>query len=234
MMRIVRLLAPACLVLAMGLGADLLAQESVVAKASADGAKPKPQQEEKQPVPPPPQEEPLPPSLRLEEDAGGLLDLDWLEMHARVGIAIFSDTYKIDPSPQVSVLFHAPMPWLSPSSDPGGEYFGAYLELTLLPSVERDLEPPPSGTKGSIFMVGAGLDFTLLRNQSLFLTLQAGGQYCSYGGIADLDDGFAPVAGLNAGVYVGGGLTLTLAPEMIFVSDGDSIVLASLGLVIEF
>ena len=224
-----RLLVPA-FVLATGLGSSLLAQAP-----DSNAVAARPRQEEKQPVPvPPPQEEPLPRELRIEEDSGGFLDLEWLEIQARVGIAIFSDTYKIDPSPQVSLLFHAPMPWLSPSSDPGGEYFGLYAEATLVPSVERDLDPPPSGTKGSIVMFGAGIDFTFLRNQSLFLTLQAGVQYCSYGGIADLDDGIAPVVGLNAGVYVGGGLTLALAPEMIFVDDGDSILLASLGLVIEF
>lgn len=220
-----RRLAAAVFALATGLGGALFAQADPVAKAKA--------QEEKQPAPVL-QEEPLPRSLRLEEEGGGLLDLEWLEMQPRLGLAFFSDTYKIDPSPHVSLLFHAPMPWLSPPSDPGGEYFGVFLELTALPSVERNLDPPPSHSSGSCLFVSAGIDFTLLRNQSLFLVLQAGGQYGSYGGIADLDDGFAGVAGINLGVYVGGGLTLALAPEAIFADSDNYILLGSLGLVIEF
>ncbi len=242
-----------CLFLAMGLPSALLAQtpsggvgdggsaaeRALVADRNPTGdggprtADSSKRQEEKQPVPAL-QEEPLPRELRLEEEGGGFLDLDWLEMQPRVGMAIFSDNYKIDPSPHVSVLFHAPMPWLSPPSDPGGEYFGAFLEVTFIPSVERDLDPPPSHTSGSLLFVGAGIDFTLVRNQSLFWVLRAGGQYGSYGGIADLDDGVAPFVGMNAGVYAGGGITLALAPEMIFTDEGESIFLASLGMVIEF
>ena len=228
-----RRLAAAVFALVSGLGGTLFAQGNPVATGSPGPRKKDPAQEEKQPAPLLPQE-PLPRSLRLEEEGGGLLDLEWLEIQPRLGLAFFSDTYKIDPSPQVSLLLHAPMPWLSPSSDPAGEYFGAFVELTLLPRVERNLDPPPSGTTGSCLFFSAGIDFTLLRNQSLFLVLQAGGQYGTYGGIADLNDGFAGVAGINLGVYVGGGLTLTLAPEAVFADPDNYILMASLGLVIEF
>lgn len=205
----------------------------VQASETAAAAKPRARQEEKQPVPAPPQER-LPRELRLEDESGGLLDFEWLELQARVGIAVFSDTFRIDPSPQISLLLHAPMPWLSPSSDPGGDYFGAFVELTVVPGAERDLDPPPNGTSGTILLVNLGIDFTLLRNQSLLALLRAGGQYASYGGIADLNDGFAPLAGAELGVYLGGGLTLALAGEAAFVDDGDTILLGSLGLVIEF
>jgi hypothetical protein len=190
------------------------------------------------------QEEPPPkPTLDRDQEAapllrddlgGGLLDLDWLELHARLGLASFSDDFRIDPTFQVSLVAHAPMPWLSPSSDPGGDYFGAFLGLTLIPGVERDLNPAPSGADGSIFLVHFGFDFTVLRNQSFYLTVEAGGQYASYGGIADLDDGLGALVGLNGGFHIGSGLTLGLALETALVDNGDRIDLLSLDLVIEF
>ncbi len=190
------------------------------------------------------QEEPPPkPALKPEQEAapllkddlgGGLLDFDWVELHARLGLANFSDDFRIDTTFQVSVVAHVPMPWLSPGSDPGGDYFGAFLGLTLIPGVERDLNPAPDGADGSIFLVHFGVDYTLLRNQSLYVALEAGGQYASYGGIADLSDGLGLFAGVNGGLHLGGGLTLGLALETAFVDDGNRIDLFSLDLVIEF
>jgi hypothetical protein len=194
----------------------------------------KPQEQEPPPAPALRQDPPEPPRLRLDRDEGGFLDFEWLEVQPRVGIATFSEDFEIDPSPFVSLLFHAPMPWLSPASDPGGEYFGVFLEFAAVPGVDRNLDPEPSDPSGSIVMVNVGADFTLLRNQSLYLVLQGGGQYTSYGGISDLDDGWASLAGLSAGVYLGGGLTLSLGQEAVFAHAGDHILLTSLGLLIEF
>ena len=190
------------------------------------------------------QEEPAPkPTVRPEQEAapllkddlgGGLLDFDWMELHARLGLASFSDDFRIDPTFQVSLVAHVPMPWLSPGSDPGGDYFGAFLGLTLIPGVERDLNPAPDNADGSIFLVHFGVDYTVLRNQSLYLAVEAGGQYASYGGMADLSDGLGLFVGLNGGLHLGGGLTLGAALETALVDDGNRIDLISLDLVIEF
>lgn len=191
-----------------------------------------PKQEEPAPGP---STSPEPPDrLRLEDEGGGLLDFDWFELHARLGVAAFADDFRIDPTFQVSLVAHAPMPWLSPASDPGGDYFGAFLGITLIPGVERDLDPAPSGADGSIFLIHFGIDYTLLRNQSLYVALELGGQYASYGGIADLDDGLGLFLGVNGGLHLGGGLTLGLAIETALVDNGDRIDLFSLDLVIEF
>jgi hypothetical protein len=203
----------------------------LLALALDDPAPPKRQEE------PPPrlvvQEEPAPP--RLDEDAGGgFLDFDWLELQFRAGFAAFTDDFRADPAFQASVCARAPMPWLSPASDPGGEYFGAFLGVGLIMGVDRDLNPPPSGADGNVFMVNAGIDFTFLRNQSLYLALEAGGQYTNYGGIDGLEDGLAPLAGLAFGLYAGGGLTLTLGEQTVFGNGGDRIYLINLGLVVEF
>lgn len=203
-----------------------------VAVESSAAKKPRQDTEQKQPSPTLVQEEP-PAWLRAADDGGGLLDLEWLEMQPRIGIAVFSDDFKIDPSPAISLLFHAPMPFLS-LSEPGDEHFGAFLELTVLPSVERDLNPAPDNNSGAIFLLSAGLDYTIVRNQALYLVVSGGVQYASYGGIADLSDGLGGMAGLSTGVYLGGGLTLTVSGEYVFADDGNYIGLGSLGLVVEF
>ena len=190
-------------------------------------------QEEAPPKPALKQEQETAPLLK-DDLGGGLLDFDWMELHARVGIASFTDDFRIDPTFQVSLVAHVPMPWLSPSSDPGGDYFGAFLGVTLIPGVERDLNPAPDNADGSIFLVHFGADYTVLRNQSLYLAVELGGQYASYGGIADLSDGFGIFTGVNGGLHLGGGLTLGLALETALVDNGDRIDLFSLDLVIEF
>ena len=213
---------------------------------SADGLA-APADDETRPAPAPDarrQEEPAPkPAVQADPErapllrddlGGGLLDFDWLELHVRAGIAMFADDFRIDPTFQVSVLFHAPMPWLSPASDPGGDYFGVFLGGTLIPGVERDLNPAPSDADGNIILIQGGVDFTVIRNQSVYLTVEAGGQYAMYGGIADLSDGLGVLAGVNGGVHIGSGLTLGLGLESIFVDNGDRIDLLSLDLVIEF
>jgi hypothetical protein len=204
-----------------------------------DGAPPalpakRPQaQEEAPPRPVPPPDQEAAPLLK-DDLGGGLLDLDWLELHVRLGLADFTDDFRIDPTFQVSLVAHAPMPFLSPSSDPGGDYFGALLGVTLIPGVERDLNPAPSGADGSIFLIHFGLDYTVVRNQSLYFAVEAGGQYASYGGIADLEDGLGLFGGVNGGVHIGSGLTLGAAAEIAFVDDSQRIHLFSLDLVIEF
>lgn len=190
-----------------------------------------PRQEEPVPRPGLLQEEPPPP--RLEDDAGGgFLDFDWLELQFRTGFAVFSEDYRSDPCFQASLGARVPMPWLTPRSS--GEYFGAFVGAGFIAGVDRDLDPPPSGADGNVFFVNAGVDFTLLRNQSLYLVLEAGGQYTNYGGIDGLDDGLATLAGVNFGLYVGGGVTATIGEQTVFGNGGDRMYLLNLGLVIEF
>lgn len=178
------------------------------------------------------QEEPPPRPSLLEEDLGGFIDFEWLELHPRVGIAVFGGDFEIDPSPHISLLARAPMPWLSPDSNPGGDYFGVFAEVSVLPSIERNLNPAPDNNSGTAFLINFGFDYTFLRNQSLLLMVQGGVQYGYWGGIADLDDGLAGLAGLDTGIHIGSGLTITAGGQAVFADD--MIFLGSLGLLIEF
>ncbi len=194
-----------------------------------------------EPVKPAPPQEPIviqetPQALMKLEDPkeGGFVDLSWLEMQPRIGIAMFSEDYHIDPSPMVALQFRAPMPFLSPGSNPEREWFGAFSQLTFVPGMTRDLTPEPESPTGTGFFISGGLDFTFLRSSSLYMIFQAGGQYGSYGGITGLLDGFATNAGLSTGITLGKGLTVTLNGELIFGQAGDEIMLGSLGLLIEF
>ena len=66
------------------------------------------------------------------------------------------------------------------------------------------------------------------------LALQAGGQYAWYGGIEGLRSGIQPLGGLMFGVHLGSGMTLTTSLAASFGNAGDSILTASLGLIVEF
>lgn len=183
------------------------------------------------------QETPSPkPAAEAPSQAGKeipFLDFDWFELHPRLGVALFTDDFHIDASPSFGLLARAPLPGLSPRSDEGGEYFGAFAEVTGL-MAERTLEPEVDSPSGLVLLVSLGLDFTFVRNQSLLVMMHGGAQYGHYGGITDLTDGWAPMAGVSAGWYLGQGFTLTLSPEAVFGRGGDKIYLASLGLLVEF
>jgi hypothetical protein len=206
-------------------------------------AGPAPGDDAKPPAAPGKQEEkpaetlPAPLEIRapaLEDEDLPWIDFDWIEIQPRVGLALFTEDYHIDPSPYFSLLAHVPLTLLSPSSDPGGEYFGLFAEANFFPQVTRDIDPEPDNPSGSILVFNMGFDFTLLRNQSLYLVLQGGAQFAWYGGITDMNDGFGSMAGLSAGVYLGKGLTATLGSEVSFGTGGDRIYMNSLGLLIEF
>ncbi len=196
--------------------------------AAADAAAPK-KQEEKPPAEAPPEA----PALNPKDEGLPWVDFDWIELEPRFGLALFSDGYKTDPAPFLSLLIHAPLTLLSPASNPGGEYFGLFAEVNFFPRVTRDLDPEPEKVSGSILFFNMGFDFTFLRNQSLYLAARAGFQFAWYGGISDLSDGFGAMAGIEGGFFVGKGLTLTLGSE-IALGDGDHVLLNSLGLLIEF
>ncbi len=225
--------ASALLVLAFAAASEASAQDAVrMPFSNGTGSLPRRQQEEAPAAfSPVPQQEH---SDLLAREGSGFLDLNWLELQVRVGLGVFSEDYRIDPSPFIGLATHAPIPLLSPASDPAGEYFGLFVDLTLFPSVERTLDPAPDNNSGMILLMGFGLDFTFVRNQTLYLALQAGGQYAWYGGIEGLQNGIQPLGGLMFGVHLGSGMTLTTSLAASFGNAGDSILTASLGLIIEF
>lgn len=195
----------------------------------AEGKRP----QEKPVEPPVLPEDPSAAPPAVEEGGSPWIDFEWLEFEPRVGLAIFTGDFKIDPTAHFSLLLRAPMPWLSPGSDSAGDYFGIWGELTVLPSVERDLNPPPDDNSGTVFFFNLGLDYTFLRNQSLVLMGQLGVQYALWGGIADMSDGLGGVVGLDAGFYLGSGLSATLGTQAVRAEE-DQILLVSLGLLVEF
>ena len=185
------------------------------------------------------QEEPLdglPQEMELSREKQGspFVDLRWMDLEIRAGLAVFSEDYKIDPSPAVSFLLRAPLTCLSPDSDPDGEYFGVYADLAFLPRLDRDLDPEPADPTGTGLLISMGMDFTFVRNQSLLLLVRGGGQYGTYGGITGMLEGFAPVVGLETGLDLGPGMSLTLSSDIVFAGAGDTILLTYLGLLIEF
>ena len=167
------------------------------------------------------------------EQEAPFVDFDWMEMHPRIGLALFSDKYNVDPSPCFGIEFRAPIPFLAPPSNKHGEYFGLFAE-THIALIERNIEPELDKPKGPIFMLTLGMDYTIFRNSTWLLLVKTGMQYASYGGITDLQDGFAPVVGLTTGFVLSSSVSFMLTPEFVYGDSGDYIILGLAGVAVAF
>jgi hypothetical protein len=161
------------------------------------------------------------------------LDLDWLELTPAIGIAFFSSEYETDPTAALSLSAHAPLPWLSPSGDNVGEYFGLFAEAAFM-NIDRNLSPTVDHRQGLASFFSLGLDFSIVRDGTWIVVVRAGALYAYYGGIADLNSGFGFMAGASVGLQISGKLGLTYSPEVLFGDTGSLIFLNTLGLSIQF
>lgn len=178
-------------------------------------------------------QEPVPTPRDLKQEEPPSVDFTWLELYPRLGLAAFSSKYHVKPSACFGVAARAPMPWLSPSSNPNGEYFGVFAEIDMS-VIKRDIFPKLVKEGGPIFMVGFGVDYTIYRNESWLLMVEAGLHYVNFGGITDLTSGLTPMFGVIGAISVSRGLSLTLSPEIEYPKTGDYIMMMTLGLVWEF
>jgi len=184
------------------------------------------------------QEDPRPqrPQERLDErpaDAPTIIDWEWLELHARLGMAKFSKDFHINMSPCVVIEGRAPLVLLSPSDNPDGEYFGVFAELNMT-FIKRTIQPAVDKPSGAMIALGVGMDYTILRNTTWMVLVRAGIQYATYGGVTDLKDGMSPFAGFTVGMSVSRSVSITLSPTYILGQQNDSIIMGTLGVAIEF
>jgi hypothetical protein len=179
------------------------------------------------------QEPPIPAPRDSKQEETPSIDFTWLEIYPRVGMASFSSKYHVNPSACFGVAARAPMPWLSPSSNPNGEYFGLFAELDVS-VIKRNIFPKLDKPSGPVLMVGFGVDYTIYRNETWLVMVEAGVHYVNFGGITDLTNGLTPMFGVIGGVSVSRGLSLTLSPEIEYPKTGDYIMMMTLGLVWEF
>jgi hypothetical protein len=161
------------------------------------------------------------------------LDLDWLELTPAVGIAVFSSKYEADPSAALTLGAHAPLPWLSPSGDDTGEYFGLFAEVAFT-TIDRNLSPTVEDRRGMATFTSIGLDYSFLRDSTWIVVGRVGALYAYYGGIADLSSGFGFMVGASAGLQISGKMGLTFTPEVLFGDSGSLIFVNTLGLSIQF
>lgn len=175
-------------------------------------------------------ETPVPPPGTQE---AGVVDFEWLELQPRIGMAIFSKDYHIDPSAAFGILARVPITWLSPSSNPDGDYFGLFAQLDIA-VVKRNIEPKLDKDSGPVMFLAFGIDYSLYRDETWMIMLAGGIQYGMFGGITDLIDGFAPIVALRLGVTVSRSVSLTFSPEYCMGQKGDSIILALVGAQIGF
>jgi len=186
------------------------------------------QEDEKpqRPQDPQPQEAPL-------ATQWSVVDFGWLELYPRAGLAIFSSKYHINPSPVLEIEAHAPIPWLSPASNPNGDYFGAFAHLNFV-VIKRTIVPKLAKASGVMASLAFGVDYTFYRDDTWLLLARAGIQYTTYGGVTDLNDGGQVIAGFTAGLSVSRSLMFTLTPEIVYAATGDHILMGLLGVAVEF
>jgi len=187
----------------------------------------KPQQEDPRP------QRPDGPVQAPEGSSTPWIDFEWFELHVRAGMAIFSKEFHIDPSPAFVIEGRAPMPWLSPSSNPDGDYFGAFAELGFA-TIKRTIQPAVDKPSGAMISLTVGMDYSIIRNTTWILIVRAGLQYVTYGGVTDLKDGIGPMVGLTAGITISRSVSITLSPEYIMGGSGDNVILGTLGVGIDF
>jgi hypothetical protein len=207
--------------------ADLDRRTAGVGRTTDEESKAERQDEEK---PQRPQEPPKEPPLATQ---WSIVDFGWLELYPRAGLAIFSSKYHIKPSPVLEIEAHAPIPWLSPSSNPQGDYFGAFAHLNFA-MIKRTIVPTLAKASGIMASIAIGLDYTFYRDDTWLLLARAGIQYTTYGGVTDLNDGGQVIAGFTAGLSVSRSLMFTLTPEIVYAATGDHILMGLVGVAVEF
>jgi hypothetical protein len=188
----------------------------------------KPQQEDPKPQRPdaplaPPQEEASPP----------FVDFDWMELHVRVGMSKFSKDFHIKPSPAFAIEARAPITFLAPSSNPEGDYFGVFAQISFT-TLKRDIQPQVDKPSGAMLALAVGVDYTILRDSTWMLLAHAGVVYATYGGVTDLKDGIGPMVGLEGGITISRSVHIVLAPEFIMGGSGSNMMMATIGVAIDF
>ena len=84
------------------------------------------------------------------------VDLRRLEFHARGGSGEYSEDYVADIAVAGSLMLRAPLTMLTPESDPKGDYFGLFADVTVA-TIERNIATldKPSG---SVLLLTLGAD----------------------------------------------------------------------------
>lgn len=162
------------------------------------------------------------------------VDFDRLEIGLRGSILVFSDDFEADPEAGGGVYLRAPMPWIS--RDLLGlseDDVGIFADLTMS-VIDRDLTPEPKNPDDTLFFAGAGLDYTIVEDDTFLLRVQISFQYVNFGGVTDLDDGFAFRPGVLAGLRLADWLSVTVNPEVGFSDAGARIIFGHAGLIIRF
>lgn len=181
------------------------------------------------------QEEPYPrpDSATLATKETPIVDLDWLELSPGVGFSVYSSKYRADPAPAFLLAARAPLPWLSPASDPRGEYFGVFASAAFM-TIDRNLSPSVDHRRGLASFYSLGMDYSVLRDSTWILIGRGGLLYAYYGDIADLQSGLGFMVGASAGIQLSGKTGLSYSPELLFGKSGSLIFLNTVGLSIQF
>ncbi len=158
----------------------------------------------------------------------------WLDFsNASIGLHVtriaFSTDFVADAHLGGGFLARAPSPWLSQKVvGLTGDDLGVFIDLEF-GAIQRDFAALADDS-GGIFFATLGIDATLFKSESWLAQLQVGGQYGDFGGVDDLNNGFALLLGLNAGLRLFTPLWLTASPQVSVGNGGDAVFFLSFGL----
>lgn len=149
------------------------------------------------------------------EDENDFVDFEHSELEIHLSFVYYSADFEAGPEFGLGALWRVPLPGIL-------ERLGAFawLEWTRM---EREIERLPS-PDGSVVLLGAGLDYALLRDDSWFALVQAGIGYGWFEDISETDDGFGVQLGLLIGYRISDAWAVTVDPNVfaaVLDFDGD-------------
>jgi hypothetical protein len=159
---------------------------------------------------------------------GPLVDFDHMELNLFAGGCGFSDDFFSDPSGCGGAFLRAPAPGL-----PVLKNLGVFAEV-MATSMDRDITPPPSTTRGTVLLLGGGADYTFMRDEEFMLMGQGGLVFADFGGITDLGNGFGVLVGALGGINVDKGVWMTYNPQIAAAGSSEWIIFHNFGVHIEF
>lgn len=175
------------------------------------------------------QESPAPPG----KPGPGFIDVGRLALIPQLSFLFFSGDFESDPKFGGGFSLHAPMPWFS-REVVGLDHddFGLLLDLTVS-GIDRDIDllEDPSG---NVWFVTTGMDYAFWGNETFGAEAQIGLQYGDFGGVTDLDNGFALMAGLRGRARIARGIHAIVDSQIGFGNSGDDIYFLKFGVQIDF
>lgn len=175
---------------------------------------------------------PAPGQAQPEVENPDLFDFSGSYINAHGGYVVYSHTFKDSGSVSGGALFDVPSPLISKIFGTDPHRVGFFVDLTAA-GLHRDIVTTQK-TSGTALFVSFGTDVYLYHDESFRMQIQAGGQYGYFGGVKEVSNGLAGLAGLRAAVSIANGLWISANPQAVLASGGNHAFFLNGGIDIDF